>query len=59
MTDNTKKVKKDNNESMYGNPYMTKEMEKELLHVMNKDGYEMGLITYDIYMKTKADIERL
>jgi hypothetical protein len=41
------------------NPYEGSYLNKDLLHTLNKQVYDSGLITYDIYLKVKADIEKL
>jgi hypothetical protein len=41
------------------NPYLNGYINRELLHALNKLTYDNGLIAYDVYLKVKADIERL
>lgn len=36
-----------------------KEIEKEILLSINERAYNAGIIDYEIYIKTKADIEKL
>jgi len=41
------------------NPYEGNYLNKDLLLTLNKQVYDSGLITYDVYQKVKADIEKL
>ncbi len=37
---------------------ITKEMEKDILNILNEQFYEYGLIDYELYSKARARIEK-
>jgi len=37
---------------------ITKEIEKDILHILNQQFYEYGLIDYELYSKAKAKINK-
>jgi len=37
---------------------ITKEIEKDILHILNQQFYEYGLIDYELYSKAKAKIDK-